>query len=166
MTHAAKVVEDVCEWNRQPKIDYVLLSPRATPALREARSFAKASGGGKNGTLFLHYPTMTSSVHAAADHARSTRTLNSTELSRQHHTSIALFAEPRSSGCLHLGLLSKCGGVLLPQDGGTVARKRNAFRYALTALSEIPQSCLGFSASTNASPKSPTPASTRRWLMR
>jgi endonuclease/exonuclease/phosphatase family metal-dependent hydrolase len=51
------------------KFDYILLSPAA---------FAKVSGGGierwgvwggVNGTLFPHYPTMTSQVQQASDHA-------------------------------------------------------------------------------------------------
>jgi endonuclease/exonuclease/phosphatase family metal-dependent hydrolase len=51
------------------KIDYVLLSPALYSHVTGGATFRQGVWGGKNGTLFPHYPTMTSSVHAASDHA-------------------------------------------------------------------------------------------------
>ena len=51
------------------KIDYVLLSPALYSRATGGAIFRKDVWGGKNGALFPHYPTMTSSVHAGSDHA-------------------------------------------------------------------------------------------------
>lgn len=51
------------------KIDYVLLSPALYSHVTGGAIFRKGVWGGKNGTLFPHYPTMTSPVHAGSDHA-------------------------------------------------------------------------------------------------
>jgi hypothetical protein len=51
------------------KIDYILLSPELFARVAKAGVFRKGVWGGKNGTLFEHYPEMTKAVHAASDHA-------------------------------------------------------------------------------------------------
>jgi len=51
------------------KIDYVLLSPALFARTVGGSVFRKGVWGGKNGTLFPHYDTMTSAAHAASDHA-------------------------------------------------------------------------------------------------
>ncbi|MGV9869691.1 endonuclease/exonuclease/phosphatase family protein [Rhodococcus koreensis] len=51
------------------KIDYVLLSPALFDRATGGAIFRKGVWGGKRGTLFEHFPTMTSPVHAASDHA-------------------------------------------------------------------------------------------------
>jgi endonuclease/exonuclease/phosphatase family metal-dependent hydrolase len=51
------------------KIDYVLLSPAVYAKVTGGAVFRKGVWGGKNGTLFPHYDTMTSAQHAASDHA-------------------------------------------------------------------------------------------------
>ncbi|MBD5787438.1 endonuclease/exonuclease/phosphatase family protein [Cellulosimicrobium terreum] len=51
------------------KIDYVLLSPALFERTVGGSVFRKGVWGGKNGTLFPHYDSMTSPVHAASDHA-------------------------------------------------------------------------------------------------
>ncbi|MCB7137474.1 endonuclease/exonuclease/phosphatase family protein [Cellulosimicrobium marinum] len=51
------------------KIDYVLLSPALFERTVGGSVFRQGVWGGKNGTLFPHYDTMTSPVHAASDHA-------------------------------------------------------------------------------------------------
>jgi endonuclease/exonuclease/phosphatase family metal-dependent hydrolase len=51
------------------KIDYVLLSPALFAAVTAGAINRMGVWGGKNGTLFPHYPTMTEAVHAASDHA-------------------------------------------------------------------------------------------------
>ena len=51
------------------KIDYVLLSPALFNRATSGAIFRKGVWGGKHGTLFEHFPTMTSPVHAAPDHA-------------------------------------------------------------------------------------------------
>lgn len=51
------------------KIDYLLLSPSLFGRVNEGRIFRMGVWGGKHGTLFPHYPEMTSPVHAASDHA-------------------------------------------------------------------------------------------------
>lgn len=50
------------------KIDYILLSPELYQRVTGGRIFRKGAWGGKNGTLWEHYPTMTRAVHAASDH--------------------------------------------------------------------------------------------------
>jgi endonuclease/exonuclease/phosphatase family metal-dependent hydrolase len=51
------------------KIDYVLLSPALFARVTGGAIFRKRVWGGKNGTLWPHYPTMNSPVQAASDHA-------------------------------------------------------------------------------------------------
>lgn len=51
------------------KIDYVLLSPALYARVVGGAIFRKGVWGGKNGTLFEHYDTMTSPTHAGSDHA-------------------------------------------------------------------------------------------------
>ncbi|MBF6328191.1 endonuclease/exonuclease/phosphatase family protein [Nocardia transvalensis] len=51
------------------KIDYLLLSPALFARTTRAGIFRKGVWGGVNGTLFPHFDTMTSKVHAASDHA-------------------------------------------------------------------------------------------------
>lgn len=51
------------------KIDYVLLSPALFERTVGGSVFRQGVWGGRNGTLFPHYDTMTSPVHAASDHA-------------------------------------------------------------------------------------------------
>jgi endonuclease/exonuclease/phosphatase family metal-dependent hydrolase len=51
------------------KIDYVLLSPALFARVTGGKIFRKGVWGGKNGTLFPHYPTMTRATEAASDHA-------------------------------------------------------------------------------------------------
>ena len=51
------------------KIDYVLLSPALFSRVTGGAIFRMGVWGGVIGTLFPHYPTMTSEVHAASDHA-------------------------------------------------------------------------------------------------
>ena len=51
------------------KIDYVLLSPALWDKVTGGAVFRKGDWGGKNGTLFEHYPTMKRASHAASDHA-------------------------------------------------------------------------------------------------
>ena len=51
------------------KIDYVLLSPTLFSKVTGGAVFRKAVWGGKNGTLFKHYPTMKRATQAASDHA-------------------------------------------------------------------------------------------------
>lgn len=51
------------------KIDYILLSPALYHRVTGGGIFRKGVWGGKNGTLFPHYETMTTDVQAASDHA-------------------------------------------------------------------------------------------------
>jgi endonuclease/exonuclease/phosphatase family metal-dependent hydrolase len=51
------------------KIDYLLLSPALFKRVTNGGVFRKGVWGGKNGTVFEHYPTMTNEVEAASDHA-------------------------------------------------------------------------------------------------
>jgi endonuclease/exonuclease/phosphatase family metal-dependent hydrolase len=51
------------------KIDYVLLSPALFSAVKAGGIFRKGVWGGKNGTLFEHYPEITKASEAASDHA-------------------------------------------------------------------------------------------------
>jgi endonuclease/exonuclease/phosphatase family metal-dependent hydrolase len=55
--------------SRSQKIDYLLLSPHLFERVVGGAIFRKGVWGGVNGTLFPHYDTMTSPVHAASDHA-------------------------------------------------------------------------------------------------
>ena len=54
---------------KSQKIDYVLLSPALFGAVTGGGVFRTGVWGGKNGTLWPIYPTMTKPVHAASDHA-------------------------------------------------------------------------------------------------
>ena len=54
---------------KSSKIDYLLLSPALYNSVTAAGVFRKGVWGGKHGTLFEHYPTMSKPVHAASDHA-------------------------------------------------------------------------------------------------
>src|SRR6266542_751811 len=54
---------------KSEKIDYILLSPELFARVQRAGVFRKGVWGGKNGTLFEHYPEMTKPIHAASDHA-------------------------------------------------------------------------------------------------
>lgn len=51
------------------KIDYVMLSPALFERVVGGAIFRKGVWGGKHGTLFPHYETITAAVHAASDHA-------------------------------------------------------------------------------------------------
>lgn len=51
------------------KIDYLLLSPALFGKVVGGAIFRKGVWGGKNGTLFPHYDTMTRASHAGSDHA-------------------------------------------------------------------------------------------------
>jgi hypothetical protein len=51
------------------KIDYVLLSPELYARATGGGVFRKGVWGGKNGTLWPRYDSMTAPVHAASDHA-------------------------------------------------------------------------------------------------
>ncbi len=54
---------------KSQKIDYLLLSPALFAKVTGGAIFRMGVWGGKNGTLFPHYPTMKSPVHAGSDHA-------------------------------------------------------------------------------------------------
>jgi len=51
------------------KIDYILLSPALFANVRSAGVERRGVWGGKNGTLFPHYPEVTKVAEAASDHA-------------------------------------------------------------------------------------------------
>ena len=51
------------------KIDYILLSPALWAHATGGGIFRKGAWGGKNGTLWQHYPTVRSAVQAASDHS-------------------------------------------------------------------------------------------------
>lgn len=55
--------------SKSNKIDYVLLSPALFKRVTGGAVFRKGVWGGKNGTLFEHYPKMTKAEEAASDHA-------------------------------------------------------------------------------------------------
>jgi endonuclease/exonuclease/phosphatase family metal-dependent hydrolase len=54
---------------KSQKLDYILLSPKLFDAATGGGIFRKGVWGGKNGTLWEHYPDMTSTADAASDHA-------------------------------------------------------------------------------------------------
>lgn len=58
------------------KIDYILLSPDLFGKVTKAGVFRKGVWGGKNGTLFEHYDTITKQSEAASDHAALWTDLN------------------------------------------------------------------------------------------
>lgn len=51
------------------KIDYILLSPELFARTKAGGIFRMGVWGGKNGTLFPHYPEITKASEAASDHA-------------------------------------------------------------------------------------------------
>ncbi len=51
------------------KIDYILLSPALFQRVNAGGVFRRGVWGGKNGTLFSHYPEITTREQAASDHA-------------------------------------------------------------------------------------------------
>jgi endonuclease/exonuclease/phosphatase family metal-dependent hydrolase len=51
------------------KIDYILLSPALFARASGGGIYRMGAWGGKNGTLWPHYPTMKSAAQAASDHA-------------------------------------------------------------------------------------------------
>jgi endonuclease/exonuclease/phosphatase family metal-dependent hydrolase len=51
------------------KIDYILISPALWPHVTGGGIYRKGAWGGKNGTLWEHYPTIRSPVQAASDHS-------------------------------------------------------------------------------------------------
>ncbi len=51
------------------KIDYILLSPKLFKKAKQGGIFRMGVWGGKNGTLFPHYPEITKPEEAASDHA-------------------------------------------------------------------------------------------------
>jgi endonuclease/exonuclease/phosphatase family metal-dependent hydrolase len=55
--------------SKSSKIDYILMSPALFKKVTAGGVFRKGVWGGKNGTLFEHYPTMTKPSEAASDHA-------------------------------------------------------------------------------------------------
>jgi endonuclease/exonuclease/phosphatase family metal-dependent hydrolase len=55
--------------NQSNKIDYVLLSPALAGRVGRGGVHRLGVWGGKNGTIFPHYPEMTAAEHAASDHA-------------------------------------------------------------------------------------------------
>ena len=54
---------------KSSKFDYILFSPALFACVTAGGVWRKGVWGGKNGTLFPHYPEMTKAVHAASDHA-------------------------------------------------------------------------------------------------
>jgi endonuclease/exonuclease/phosphatase family metal-dependent hydrolase len=54
---------------RANKIDYILLSPSLFDRVARGGIFRKGVWGGKNGTLWEHYPEMSNANQAASDHA-------------------------------------------------------------------------------------------------
>ena len=54
---------------KSDKFDYILLSPELFAKVTQAGVFRKGVWGGKNGTLFEHYDTITKAEEAASDHA-------------------------------------------------------------------------------------------------
>jgi len=51
------------------KIDYILLSPELFQKVTAGGVFRKGAWGGKNGTIFPHYPEITKAIEAASDHS-------------------------------------------------------------------------------------------------
>ena len=51
------------------KIDYILLSPALFATVRQGGVFRMGVWGGKNGTLWPHFPELKSDKDAASDHA-------------------------------------------------------------------------------------------------
>lgn len=53
---------------KSSKIDYLLFSPALFERVTAGGIWRKGVWGGKNGTLFPHYPEMTRAIHSASDH--------------------------------------------------------------------------------------------------
>lgn len=51
------------------KLDYILMSPKLSAKVREGRIERRGVWGGKNGTLFPHFPEIKKEMDAASDHA-------------------------------------------------------------------------------------------------
>jgi hypothetical protein len=51
------------------ELDYLLLSPALFGNVKSGGIFRKGVWGGKSGTLFPHYATITTPIEAASDHA-------------------------------------------------------------------------------------------------
>ena len=58
------------------KIDYILLSPALFAKATGGRIFRLGVWGGKNGTLFPHFPEITKAAEAASDHAAIVADIN------------------------------------------------------------------------------------------
>jgi endonuclease/exonuclease/phosphatase family metal-dependent hydrolase len=58
------------------KIDYILLSPALFQKATGGEIFRMGVWGGKNGTLFPHFPEITKAVEAASDHAAIVAEIN------------------------------------------------------------------------------------------
>ncbi len=54
---------------KSSKIDYILLSPELLQLVKSGGIFRMGVWGGKNGTLFPHFPEITKASEAASDHA-------------------------------------------------------------------------------------------------
>jgi endonuclease/exonuclease/phosphatase family metal-dependent hydrolase len=51
------------------KIDYILMSPKLLTKVNQGGIERRGVWGGKNGTLFPHFPEIQKKIHAASDHA-------------------------------------------------------------------------------------------------
>jgi endonuclease/exonuclease/phosphatase family metal-dependent hydrolase len=51
------------------KLDYILMSPKLLTKVRKGGIERRGVWGGKNGTLFPHFPEIQKEIHAASDHA-------------------------------------------------------------------------------------------------
>jgi Endonuclease/Exonuclease/phosphatase family len=58
------------------KIDYILLSPALFQKTTGGEIFRMGVWGGKNGTLFPHFPEITKAIEAASDHAAIVAEIN------------------------------------------------------------------------------------------
>jgi endonuclease/exonuclease/phosphatase family metal-dependent hydrolase len=55
--------------NAGDKIDYILMSPQLANVVQQGGIERRGVWGGKNGTLFPHYPEIKKAKDAASDHA-------------------------------------------------------------------------------------------------
>jgi len=55
--------------NSGDKIDYILMSPQLANVVQQGGIERRGVWGGKNGTLFPHYPEIKKAKEAASDHA-------------------------------------------------------------------------------------------------
>lgn len=62
--------------NKSNKIDFILLSPALFSKVTNAGVERRGVWGGKNGTLFPHFPEITKAIQAASDHAAIFADLN------------------------------------------------------------------------------------------